>query len=213
MPRNRPIFLQILTFLLQKSREIGRFFHKFWLFFRENPAKSANFSTNLPLKILRNFAFFSVKYQEPCHKVFTISYPLNHQLVWMQSDLGSHQTFPWPTKEILCQCWDQDARVLWFFPLRWQFPVAWSLRNFHEWHGWWQMLSGELVRIGAWCPVEGKTTYFHLNPYISIHTEICSLHNSKLRCQHTGRHWQLLSVESIIWACLNPPIVHYMWRG
>lgn len=147
------------------------------------------------------------------HKVFTKAYPLNHQLVWMQSDLGSHQTFPWPTKEILCQCWDQDARVLWFFPLRWQFPVAWSQRNFHEWHGWWQMLSGELVRIGAWCPVEDKTIYFQLNPYISIHTEICSLHNSKFRCQHTGHHWELLSVESILWAYHNPPIAHDMWRG
>ena len=29
------------------------------------PAKSANFSANLPLKIPRNFAFFSAKYQKP----------------------------------------------------------------------------------------------------------------------------------------------------
>ena len=40
IPRNRPIFKQILTF------------------FPENPAKSADFSANLPLKIPRNFAFF-----------------------------------------------------------------------------------------------------------------------------------------------------------
>ena len=45
--RNRPIVPQILTF------------------FRENPAKSADFSANLPLKIPRNFAFFSAKYQKP----------------------------------------------------------------------------------------------------------------------------------------------------
>ena len=65
-PRNRPIFLRILTFLPWTSHEIGRFFHKFWLFSRENPAKSADFSANLPLKIPRNFAFFSAKYQKPC---------------------------------------------------------------------------------------------------------------------------------------------------
>ena len=49
-------------------------------FFRENPvksadfsanfdfppAKSADFSANSPLKIPRNFAFFSAKYQKPC---------------------------------------------------------------------------------------------------------------------------------------------------
>ena len=35
-------------------------------FFRENPAKSANFSANLPLKIPQNFVLFSAKYQKPC---------------------------------------------------------------------------------------------------------------------------------------------------
>ena len=65
LPRNGPIFLRILTFFQRKSHEIGRFFHKFWLFSRENPAKLADFSANLPLKIPRNFAFFSAKYQKP----------------------------------------------------------------------------------------------------------------------------------------------------
>ena len=87
-PWNRLIFLRIcplkilrrLTFFPLKSckigqffcefwifsREIGRLFHEFWLFSRENPAKSADFSANLPLKIPRNFAFFSLKYQKPC---------------------------------------------------------------------------------------------------------------------------------------------------
>ena len=46
--RNRPIFLRIST-----------------CFPRENPAKSADFSANLLLKIPRNFAFFSAKYQKP----------------------------------------------------------------------------------------------------------------------------------------------------
>ena len=46
--------------------EIGWFFREFWLFSRENPTKSGDFSANLPLKILRNFAFFSAKYQKPC---------------------------------------------------------------------------------------------------------------------------------------------------
>ena len=65
IPRNRTIFRRILTFLPLKSREIGRFFREFWLFSRENPAKSADFSANLPLKIPRNCAFFSAKYQKP----------------------------------------------------------------------------------------------------------------------------------------------------
>ena len=66
IPPNGPIFLWILTFLPRKSPEIGRLFREFWLFSRENPAKSADFSVNLPLKIPRNFAFFSAKYQKPC---------------------------------------------------------------------------------------------------------------------------------------------------
>ena len=63
--RNGPIFLRIFTFLPRKSPEIGLLFREFWLFSRENPAKSADFSASLPLKILRNFAFFSAKYQKP----------------------------------------------------------------------------------------------------------------------------------------------------
>ena len=47
-PRNRPIFPLLLTFFPWKSREFGRFFREF------------------ALKILRNFAFFSAKYQKPC---------------------------------------------------------------------------------------------------------------------------------------------------
>ena len=42
-----------------KIPQIGRFFREFWLSSRENPAKIlADFSVNLPLKILRSFAFF-----------------------------------------------------------------------------------------------------------------------------------------------------------
>ena len=65
-PWNRPIFLRILTFLPRKSLELGLFLREFWLFSRENPAKSAYFSANFPPKIPRNFAFFSAKYQKPC---------------------------------------------------------------------------------------------------------------------------------------------------
>ena len=68
MPRNRSIFLRILTFLPRKSDEIGQFFRKFWLFSRENLAKLADFSATLPLKIPLNFAFFSAKYQKPCQR-------------------------------------------------------------------------------------------------------------------------------------------------
>ena len=46
------------------SHEIGWFFREFWLFSHENPTKSTDFSANLPLKIPRNFAFFSAKYQK-----------------------------------------------------------------------------------------------------------------------------------------------------
>ena len=65
IPRNRPIFLRFLTFLPLKSREIGWFFCEFWLFSCENPAKLADFSANLPVKIPRNFALFPAKYQKP----------------------------------------------------------------------------------------------------------------------------------------------------
>ena len=58
---------------------MGRFSCEFWLFSCENrlksadcsanfdffPAKSADFSANLPLKIPQNFAFFFAKYQKP----------------------------------------------------------------------------------------------------------------------------------------------------
>ena len=37
----------------------------FWVNFDFFPVKSADFSANLPLKIPRNFAFFSAKYQKP----------------------------------------------------------------------------------------------------------------------------------------------------
>ena len=70
-PRNLPwnwlIFLRNICpenpsqfdFFPLKSRKISRFFCKFWLFSHENPAKSADFSANLPLKIPRNM-------QKPC---------------------------------------------------------------------------------------------------------------------------------------------------
>ena len=68
-PWNRPIFLRICPW---KSFEIWLFsakiprsrtiFRRILTFF---PAKSADFSANLPLKIPRNFAFFSAKYQKP----------------------------------------------------------------------------------------------------------------------------------------------------
>ena len=82
IPRNRPIFLRILTFLPRKSREIGRLFREFWLFSRENPAKSADFSANLPLKIPRNFAFFSAKYQKPWTIKTVRKEPLWHWCGW-----------------------------------------------------------------------------------------------------------------------------------
>ena len=90
-PWNRPIFLIIcpwksfkIWIFSAKIREISRFFfanfdfssakipqnrpifRESGLFSCENPAKSANFSANLPLKIPPNFAFFSAKYQKPC---------------------------------------------------------------------------------------------------------------------------------------------------
>ena len=82
IPRSRPVFLRILTFLPWKSREIGRFLSDFWLFSRENPAKSADFSANLPLKIPRNFAFFSAKYQKPWTIKTVIKEPLWHWCGW-----------------------------------------------------------------------------------------------------------------------------------
>ena len=82
-----------------KSREVGRFFREFWLFSRENPTKSADFSANFdffpgkiqeiacfsrenpakladfsanfPLKIPRNFAFF---FREISEALFIVPY-------------------------------------------------------------------------------------------------------------------------------------------
>ena len=59
IPRNRPSFLRILTFLPRNRPIVPRILTFF-------PAKSADFSWNLPLKIPGNFAFFSAKYQKPC---------------------------------------------------------------------------------------------------------------------------------------------------
>ena len=50
-PRNWPIFLQIFTLIPRKSREIGRF------------------SPNLPLKIPRNFTFFAQNIRSPVYSV------------------------------------------------------------------------------------------------------------------------------------------------
>ena len=84
IPRNRPIFLQILTFLPRKSREIGRLFREFWLFSRENPAKSADFSANLPLKIPRNFFFLPRNIRNPACKwreVSSFAIPISSDLI------------------------------------------------------------------------------------------------------------------------------------
>ena len=87
MPRNRPIFLWILTFL---------------------PRNRPNFFTNLPLKILRNFSFFSVKYQKPCWECQDFSYGSDNirrspktarryseefDLIWTQEHEESHNLF------------------------------------------------------------------------------------------------------------------------
>ena len=62
IPRNGPIFLEFWLLSLEnrpKSADCAANFDFF-------PAKLADFSANLPLHILRNFAFFSAKYQKPC---------------------------------------------------------------------------------------------------------------------------------------------------
>ena len=57
IPRNRPIFLRILTFLPRKSRKISRFLREFWLFSRENPAKISRFFREFPLENPTKFCF------------------------------------------------------------------------------------------------------------------------------------------------------------
>ena len=54
IPRNRPIFLRILTFSCKYPAKSADFSANFDFF----PTKSANFSANLPLKIPLNFSFF-----------------------------------------------------------------------------------------------------------------------------------------------------------
>ena len=73
-PWNRPIFLRIcpenlskFDFFPLKSRKIGRFFSEFWLFSRENPAKSADFWANFdffPAKSANFSAKFCVFFRE-----------------------------------------------------------------------------------------------------------------------------------------------------
>ena len=109
--RNRPIFLRILTFLPRKSRKIGRFLRKFWRFSQENPgnqpifprimtflpAKLADFSTNFPLKIPRNFAFFSAKYQKPwyIYYIHTEKYSPKSYVVHFHTQMNSIQSDEW----------------------------------------------------------------------------------------------------------------------
>ena len=54
---------------------MGQFFCEFWLFSRENPAKSADFSANLPLKIPRNFAFFPRNIRSPDSNTYSSCRP------------------------------------------------------------------------------------------------------------------------------------------
>ena len=73
-PWNRPIFLRIcpenpskFDFFPLKSCEICRFFCEFWLFSRENPAKSADFWANFdffPAKSANFSAKFCVFFRE-----------------------------------------------------------------------------------------------------------------------------------------------------
>ena len=71
-PWNRLVFLRIcpenpskFDFFPLKSREICRFFCEFWLFSRENPAKSADFSANLPLNSREILLFFPWNIRSP----------------------------------------------------------------------------------------------------------------------------------------------------
>ena len=74
IPRNRPTFLRIFDFSPAKISQNQPIFHEFWLFSHKNSVKLADFSANLPLKIPRNFAFFSAKYQKPSIKTEYGSY-------------------------------------------------------------------------------------------------------------------------------------------
>ena len=60
-PRNRPIFLRILTLSREYPPKSADFSANFDFF----PAKLANFSANLPLKIPRNFSFFPRNIRSP----------------------------------------------------------------------------------------------------------------------------------------------------
>ena len=86
IPRSRPIFLRILTFLPRKSHKIGRFLREFWLFSRENclfflqiltffPRKSheiSRFFCEFPPEKPAKFCFFSAKYQKPCARALQL---------------------------------------------------------------------------------------------------------------------------------------------
>ena len=65
IPRNRPIFLRILTFLPRKSREIGRFFREFRLFSREIPRNRPIFPWICPWKSRKILVFFPRNIRSP----------------------------------------------------------------------------------------------------------------------------------------------------
>ena len=81
IPRNRLIFLQILTFLPRKSREIGRLFREFWLFSREN---QPIFPRICPWKSREILLFFPRNIRSPVYKIIILIL----QEIWCCSLLG-----------------------------------------------------------------------------------------------------------------------------
>ena len=73
IPRNRMIFLQILTFLPQKSREIGRLFREFWFFFPRKSREIGRFFREFAPENPAKFCFFFREISEALHIHLTVN--------------------------------------------------------------------------------------------------------------------------------------------
>ena len=137
IPQNRPIFLRNLTFLPRKSYEIGRFFHKFWLFSCENPAKILRnrliFLQICPWKSREILLFFPRSPVEMCRKVI------------------SHVHFIWRTiNPVRKSSYKGHLRL----------TVFWNKNNEKCWHSYKSLLPGFLDIWNTTCSL---TLYFLLD--------------------------------------------------
>ena len=157
-PWNRPIFLRIcpenpskFDFFPLKSREVGRFFCEFWLFSRENPAKSADFWATFdffPAKIPRNRLIFPRICPWKSREIL-LFFPRSP--VEMCRKVISHVHFIWRTiNPVRKSSYKGHLRL----------TVFWNKNNEKCWHSYKSLLPGFLDIWNTTCSL---TLYFLLD--------------------------------------------------